>query len=144
MRYLLLLLPAALLAGPARYARLGEFQGTVEIQLHPADAWIAAERNLPLPESTWLRTGPASRAEVEFDEGSTVHAGAGSQFEISDSARLSTGQRITMVTVDHGVVYCTGAPEGRDALSVAVPGAQIAFTRPARVRLEVAEQWSQI
>ena len=64
MRSLLcLLLPVGLLptawAGPARYARLGEFEGAVEVQLHPADAWMAAERNLPLPEGTWLRTGSA-------------------------------------------------------------------------------------
>jgi len=144
MRFLLLLLPAVLSAGPARYARLGEFQGTVEVQLHAADQWIAAERNLPLPEAAWVRTSAASRAEVEFDEGSAVRAGAASQFEISDSVRLSTGQRITMIAVDHGLVYFTGAPEGRDALSVAVPGAQISFARAARVRLEVEEQWSQI
>jgi hypothetical protein len=145
MRYLLLLLlPAVLLAGPARFARLGEFQGAVEIQLHPADPWIAAERNLPLPESAWLRTGPGARAEVEFDEGSAARAGADTQFAISDSARLSTGQRVTMIAVDRGLVYFSGAPEGRDALSVAVPGAQIAFYRAARIRLEVEDQWSRI
>jgi hypothetical protein len=144
MRYLLLLLPAVLTAGPARYARLGEFTGTVEVQLRAAASWIAAERNLPLPESAWLRTGAASRAEIEFDEGSVVRAGANSQLEISDAARLSTGQRITLVTVDRGLAYVTGTPEGRDALTLAVPGAQIAFTRGARIRLEVEEQWSQI
>jgi len=44
----LLLVPAALLAGQTRYARLGEFQGTVEVQLTAADAWMPAEHNLPL------------------------------------------------------------------------------------------------
>src|SRR5689334_1942144 len=144
MRFLLLLLPAVLAAGPARYARLGEFQGTVEVQLHAADPWIAAERNLPLPESAWVRTGAASRVEIELDEGSIVRAGANSQFELSDCTRLSTGQRVTMVTLDHGLAYLTGRPEGRDALSVAVPGAQAALIHTARIRVEVEEQWSQI
>jgi hypothetical protein len=144
MRFLFLFLPALLAAGPARYARLGESQGTVEVQLHAVDPWIAAERNLPLPESAWLRTSAASRVEVELDEGSAVRAGANSQFEISDCVRLSTGQRITMIAVVHGLVYFTGAPEGRDALSVAVPGAQVSFTRAARIRLEVEDQWSSI
>ena len=50
-RLLLLLLPVALFAGQARYARLGQFEGKVEVQLHPGDPWMAAERNLPLTES---------------------------------------------------------------------------------------------
>ena len=36
-RLLLLLLPVALFAGQARYARLGQFEGKVEVQLHPND-----------------------------------------------------------------------------------------------------------
>ena len=67
MRYLLLLIPGLLLAGPARYARMGDFQGPVEVQLRAAGAWMPAERNLPLPESAWLRTGPNARAEAEFE-----------------------------------------------------------------------------
>ena len=59
--FTLLLLPVALFGAQARYARLGEFDGTVEVQLRASDAWIPAERNLPLPESAWVRTGPASR-----------------------------------------------------------------------------------
>ena len=55
-----LLVPAALFAGQARYARLGEFEGHVEVQLQAADAWMAAERNLPLVESAWLRTAKRS------------------------------------------------------------------------------------
>ena len=55
-RIILVLVPAALFAGQARYARLGEFEGKVEVQLQAADSWMPAERNLPLPESAWLRT----------------------------------------------------------------------------------------
>ena len=48
-RFTLLLLPAVLFAAQARYARLGEFEGKVEVQLQAADPWMPAERNLPLP-----------------------------------------------------------------------------------------------
>ena len=139
-----LLLPAAVTAAQARYARLGEFEGTVDVQLRAADQWMAAERNLPLPEAAWVRTGAASRLEIELDEGSAWRLGPNSQGEISDYTRLSTGQRVTLLSLDHGLAYFTGQPEGKDALTLAVPGAQVTMLRGARVRLEVQESWSQI
>jgi hypothetical protein len=133
-----------LVAGPPRYARTGFFDGVAEMQVRASEPWIAAERNAPLPESARVRTGPASRLEVELDEGSALRLAANTLAELSDYARLSTGQRITLVSVERGVAYLTGQPEGRDALALAVPGAQVTFTRQARVRIEVSEQWSQI
>src|SRR5438270_9298549 len=146
-RITLLLVPAALFAGQARYARLGEFEGKVEVQLQAADSWMAAERNLPLVESAWLRTAADSRLEIELDEGSAWRLGPESQGEISDYSRLSTGQRITLLSLDHGLAYFTGAAylngpqRGKDALTLVVPGAQVSFFRGARVRLEAAGEW---
>jgi len=139
-----MLLPAALFAAQTRYARLGEFDGPVEVQLRAPDAWMGAERNLPLIEGTWLRTGTGGRVEVELDEGSAWRLGANSQASISDYARLSTGQRVTLLSLDRGVAYFTGQPEGKDSLVLSVPGAQVILTRGSRVRLEVEEAWSQI
>jgi hypothetical protein len=143
-RLALWLLPAILLGGQARYARLGEFEGNVEVQLQAADAWLPAERNLPLVESTWVRTGASSRLEMELDEGSAWRLGPDSQGEISDYSRLSTGQRVTLLSLDRGLAYFTGEPKGNDSLSLAVPGAQVIFIRGARVRVEAQDGWSVI
>jgi FecR protein len=143
-RLLLLLLPAALFAGQARYARLGEFEGKVEVQLHAGDSWSAAERNLPLVESAWLRTGASSRLEIELDEGSAWRLGPESQVEISDYSRFSTGQRYTVLSLDHGVAYFTGEPGGTDTLTLVVPGAQVTLLRGARVRFQVDVAMSRI
>jgi hypothetical protein len=143
-RFVLLLVPAALFAAQARYARLGDFEGAVDVQLRASDDWIAAERNLPLTEAAWVRTGTSSRAEIELDEGSAWRLGPNSQCEISDYSRLSTGQRITLLSLDHGLAYFTGHPEGKDSLMIAVPGAQVTLLRGARLRFEVEQSWSQI
>ncbi len=143
-RLILLLVPAALFAGQPRYARLGDFDGLAEVQLEAAEPWMPAERNLPLAESAWLRTGTQSRLEIELDEGSAWRLGPDSQGALADYTRLATGQRVTLLWLDRGLAYFTGEPEGRDALTLAVPGAQIIFTRGARVRLEVQETWSRI
>src|SRR5262245_708001 len=113
MRWLpLLLLPLLLFAAPQRYARLGEFQRTVAVLVPAADAWMPGERNLPLLESTWIRTGAASRLEIELDEGNALRLGPDSQVELSDYKQLSTGQRVTLLTVARGLAYFTGMAEG--------------------------------
>jgi hypothetical protein len=139
----LLLVPAALLAGPSRFARLGEFQGPVEVQLTAADPWMPAERNLPLTELAWLRTGTGARVEIEFDDGSVWRLGPDSLGEISDYTRLSTGQRITLLSLDHGTAYYTGQPASKDVTMLVMPGAQMTVLQGSRVRQTAQSGWSQ-
>jgi hypothetical protein len=143
-RLVLLLIPTLAFASQFRYARLGDFDGKVEVQLHAADPWQPALRNMPLPQSTWVRTGPASHVEIELDEGSAIRLAPDSLIELSDYTRLSTGQRITILSLDHGLAYFTGQALPKDALMVAVPGAQVSIHRGARVRLQAQDEWSQI
>src|ERR1035438_1015078 len=130
----LVLVPAALLAGQSRFARLGEFQGQVEVQLTAADPWIPAERHLPLPELAWLRTGADRRVEIEMDDGSLWRLGPTSLGEISDYTRLSTGQRVTLLSLDRGTAYYTGQPASKNVTMLAMPGAQLTVLQGSRVR----------
>ena len=82
--------------------------------------------------------------EIELDDGSAWRLGPDSQVEISDYAQLSTGQRITVLSLDHGVAYFTGEPGGADTLTLAVPGAQATLLRGARVRLQADATMSRI
>src|ERR1017187_5980025 len=88
-RLALWLLPIALSAGQARYARVGDFDGAVQVQLQAADDLQPARRNLPLRESSWVRTEGAARVEVELDDGSVLRLGSDSLAELSDYTRLS-------------------------------------------------------
>ena len=64
-RLALWLLPMTLSAGQARYARVGDFDGTVQVQLQAADDWQPARRNLPLRElwSSGVASGRAADAQ---------------------------------------------------------------------------------
>jgi len=130
----LLLVSAAVVSGASRFARLGEFQGQVEVQLTAADPWIPAERNLPLTELAWVRTGAGARVEIEMDDGSAWRLGADSLGEISDYTRLSTGQRITLLSLDHGTAYYTGQPGTKDVTMLVMPGAQLTVLQGSRIR----------
>jgi hypothetical protein len=135
---------AAAFAGETRWARVGEVEGKVEVQMTAADPWQPAVRNLPLAETAWVRTNPSSHVEIELDDGSAIRLTAGTLLELSDYSRLSTGQRITLLSVDRGLAYFTGEAKGKDALILAVPGAQLTIGPGVRVRLEAGETASQI
>ena len=137
------LLSITAMGGDTRWARLGEFTGAVEVQMTAADPWQPAMRNLALPELAWIRTGSGARVELELEDGSAVRLAADSLLELSDYTRLSTGQRITLLSLDRGIAYFTGQATGKDALVLAVPGAQLVVSQGVRVRLEAAETASQ-
>ena len=99
---------------------------------------------MPLVESSWVRAAASSKIEIELDEGSVLRLAGESQAGLSDYTRLSTGQRVTLVTLERGVAYFSGEPKARDALILALPGAQISLRRGSRVRLEARADWSQI
>lgn len=143
-RLLLLLLAPVLFAGQARYARLGEFEGSVEIQGGASDSWQPALRNMPLGEGARVRTATGARAEIEFDDGSALRLCPESLAELSDYTRLATGQRLTFIALDLGLAYFTGQAEGRDSLIVAAPGAEAAIRSGARIRLQAAQGSSRI
>jgi mannose-6-phosphate isomerase-like protein (cupin superfamily) len=136
-------LPAAVAATPARVARAGELEGKVEVQLQPADPWRPVTRNLPLTESAWVRTAAGARLEIELDDGSAFRLTGDALCELSDYTRLSTGQRVTVLSLDHGVAYFTGEPDRRDALILVLPGAQATVRVGTRVRLEARHDATQ-
>src|SRR5215471_8420608 len=138
------LLAAASQAGQPRFARLGAFEGLVEVQLDPAESWRPALANLPLPESTRIRTGPAAKLEIEFDDTSVLRLVGETLAELSDYTRLSGGQRITVVSLDRGLAYFTGEPGAGNVIHVLVPGAQATLKQGSRLRLRALDTSSEI
>src|SRR5262252_6874536 len=141
--WLSITLPVLLTSAPVRVARVAELEGKVEVQLHAADAWRPAVRNLPLVELAWVRTAPGSRVEMELDDGSALRLIGDALCELADYTRLSTGQRITILSVDHGVAYYTGEPDRRDAVILVLPGAQATVRVGSRVRLWARDEASE-
>ncbi|MDQ6664871.1 MAG: FecR domain-containing protein [Acidobacteriota bacterium] len=144
-----LLAPLLALAGSPRFARAGEIDGSVDLQIRAADSWESALRNTPLIESSWVRTGWArtgqiSRIEIELDDGSALRLTGDALAELSDYSRLSTGQLITLISLDHGVAYFTGEPKPHDVLTIAVPGGQVTLRQGSRLRFDASENASQI
>ncbi len=127
-----------------RFARLGSFEGLVEVQWDAADSWRPASVNLPLPESTRIRTGPAAKVEIELDDSSVFRMAGEGLAELSDYTRLSGGQRITVISLDHGLAYFTGEPGDGNSINLLVPGAQASLKAGSRIRLNALDNSSEI
>ena len=98
---LLLALPA-LADSQARIVRLSDVQGSVQIDKNTGLGFESAFVNLPITQGTQLRTGDLGRAEVEFEDGSSLRLTPNTT--VSDS-----GKRISEVHLAQGMAMSTGS-----------------------------------
>lgn len=127
-----------------RFARVTLAEGRVEVEQGITGERIPAERNLPVGENFWVETASGARAELDLDDGSSVRLGPASLLEFSDLARLSTGQRITLVSLERGTLYATSEPARLDAFLIVAPGLEVTFLAGSRVRVEVNQEISTV
>src|ERR1700756_3987041 len=78
----LLSLPA-LADSQARIVRLSDVQGSVQIDKNTGLGFEHAFVNLPLVQGAQLRTGANGRAEIEFEDGSSMRLAPNTAVEFS-------------------------------------------------------------
>ena len=81
----------------ARIVRLSQVDGDVQIDRNLGQGYEKAFLNLPVTEGAKLRTGQDARAEVEFDDGSTLRLTPGSVLEFPELTRHDSGARASSV-----------------------------------------------
>src|SRR6476646_11233286 len=75
----------------ARIVRLSQVDGDVQIDRNAGPGYEKAFLNLPVTQGAKLRTGPDARAEIEFEDGSTLRITPGSVLEFTELARRDSG-----------------------------------------------------
>src|SRR5258705_12476211 len=71
----------------ARIVRLSQVDGDVQIDRNTGQGYEKAFVNLPITQGVKLRSGNEGRAEVEFEDGSTLRITPGTVVEFSELAR---------------------------------------------------------
>src|SRR5450631_2959104 len=77
----------------ARIVRLSQVDGDVQIDRNTGQGYEKAFLNLPITQGTKLRTGADSRAEIEFEDGSTLRLTPGTLVEFPELSRRDSGGR---------------------------------------------------
>src|SRR5579864_7209058 len=122
-----------------RIVRLSMVEGSVKVD-RGTGQFEKAITNLPITQGMKLRTGDDGRAEVEFENGSTVRLSPDSAVQFSDLSLRDSGTKVSAVEVTKGIAYIESTGSKNDELTVQFGQEKVAFTHAAHARVGVDER----
>lgn len=125
---------SALADSHVRIVRLSYIEGGVRISRGPGRAYEKAIVNLPIIEGAKLKTADG-RAEVEFEDGSTLRIVADSTVEFSQLSLRDSGAKVSEVKVTSGTAYVNFTGTKDDEFSVRFDDKKIALAHAAHLRI---------
>ena len=96
---------AAMAESHARIVRLSDIQGPVQIDRNTGQGYEKATVNMPLVEGMKLAAKAEGRAEVEFEDGSTVRITPNTKIEFTALSLQDSGAKVSTVTLTEGLAY---------------------------------------
>lgn len=90
-----------------RIVRMSLATGAVQVQLPDAKGWRPAMFQAPLQQGESIRTLASGRAEIQFENGSTLRLIPGSEVELSKMLLSEQGKFTTWVAVNSGTAFLT-------------------------------------
>jgi hypothetical protein len=117
---------------------LSDVQGSVQIDKNTGLGFEHAFVNLPVVQGSQLRTGANGRAEIEFEDGSSMRLGPNTAVEFSSLGLNDSGKRISEVKLTQGMAYVNWM--GKDDLSFNFSQEKIALDRSAHFRVDASTQ----
>jgi hypothetical protein len=138
---LLLSLPA-FAESQARIVRLSDVQGSVQIDKNTGSGFEHAFVNLPITQGVHLRTGNGGRAEIEFEDGSSMRLTPNTSVEFSRLGLSDSGQRISQVNLVEGMAYVNWL--GKDDLAVNFAHEKLAIDHSAHFRVDSSDQLASL
>jgi hypothetical protein len=128
----------------ARIVRLSQVDGEVQIDRNAGQGFEQAFLNLPITQGTRLRTGPGARAEVEFEDGSTLRMTPRTVVEFPGLALQDSGARATSVNVQEGTAYLNFRGGKAEEFALGFGQEKLALTKPAHLRVELKENTATV
>ncbi len=133
LAFLLLSIPA-LAGSQARIVRLSDIQGSVQIDKNTGLGFESAFVNLPVVQGAQLRTGATGRAEIEFEDGSSMRLAPNTAVEFSKLALDDSGKRLSDVKLIQGLAYVNWL--GKDDFNLAFSQEKLSLDHAAHFRVD--------
>ncbi len=128
----------ALADSQVRIVRLSNVEGTVKVDRNTGQGYENAFLNMPMVEGMKLATKDDGRAEIEFEDGSTLRITPKSTLEFTALALRDSGSRVSTLTLRTGQAYVNYlAKQKDDQFTLALGSETVPLTRPVHFRLDV-------
>jgi hypothetical protein len=123
-----------------RIVRLSEVQGTVEVDRGTGQGFEKAALNMPMTEGMKLAAKADGRAEVEFEDGSTVRITPGTRIDFSQLALEDSGTRVSTLALMQGMAYVDYTGKGKtDAFTFQFKDEKVRPEQAAHFRVNLQE-----
>jgi hypothetical protein len=119
-----------------RIVRLSEVRGDVQLDRGTGQGFEAATPNMPIVESSRIRTGTGV-AEIEFEDNSTLRVAADSLVEFPRLELLPSGATVSTVRIVKGMAYASLAPTKGNEFTLAFGQRTLQLPPSSHVRLEM-------
>jgi len=136
--FLLFAFPA-LADSKARVVRVSDVQGSVEIDRNNGRGYEKAFMNLPITEGMKIRTADDGRAELQFEDNSTLRLVPDSQIEVPKLSLRDSGAKVSTIHLLEGMVYVNFQGTKGDEFTLTFARESIALTQPAHLRIGLGD-----
>ena len=134
----------ALAESQARIVRLSDVKGTVQIDKNSGSGFENAFANLPITQGTQLRTRDNGRAEIEFEDGSTLRIVPNTTVEFSRLGLSDEGKRISAVELMEGRVYVNWLGKSGDEFTLNFSQEKVSLSQAAHFRVASSSSLSEV
>jgi hypothetical protein len=135
----LLLTVPAFADSQARVVRLSEVQGDVHVDRNAGQGLEKAFLNLPITQGVKLQTGKDGRAEVEFEDGSTLRVTPETVITFPQLSLRDSGAKVSTVHLQEGSAYVNFAGSKDDEFTLTFAHEKLALAHSAHLRLEMGD-----
>jgi FecR protein len=122
-----------------RVVRLSEVQGDVKIDRNLGQGYEKAFLNLPITQGVKLQTKGDGRAEVEFEDGSTLRITPDTIIEFPRLSLRDSGSKVSTVHLQEGTVYVNSAGAKDSELTLTFAHEKLPLAHAAHLRIEMAD-----
>jgi hypothetical protein len=123
----------------ARVVRLSEVQGDVQVDRNAGQGLEKAFLNLPITQGVKLQTGKDGRAEVEFEDGSTLRVTPETVITFPQLSLRDSGAKVSTVHLQEGSAYVNFAGSKDDEFTLTFAHEKLSLARSAHLRLEMGD-----
>lgn len=123
----------------ARIVRLSSVDGDVQIDRNADQGFEKAFLNLPIIQGAKIKVGHDGRAEVEFEDGSTLRTGPDTQLQFTQLSLRDSGARASAVTISSGTAYVNFKGKKDEEFTLSFGRETVQLTQAAHFRVQMRD-----